>query len=304
MEQQRSRAACVRVAVALLVLACACSDGHGKADGETAGAAYERASQLVRAGQLKPAALELETALRHDPAHVKAQLLRGAVLERLNRLPEAEQAFLEAQRLAPEHTDPPLHLARVARMRVLDARIAAALEALATAPARGTAHRELGDLMLARRLADPAQLHYVLALRHDPDDFRAHSGLAVVLVGLRRQVRGLYHASEALRLTPGDPRALGELVWVLATSSDDTLRAPRQAIRRAEAAVEKTPRLLDGLAAAYAAVGRQADALATAQSAIEAARSAQDHGMAHAILGRLAVYQRGESFVGPPIDPG
>ena len=123
---------------------------------------------------------------------------------------------------------------------------------------------------------------------------------------MRREARGLYHASEALRLQPDERRALGELVWVLATSSDPTLRDAEEAIRRAESTPEamRTPRILDGLAAAYASVGREADAIATATAAIESAERSERHALARAIAGRRALYERGGRFVGPPVDPG
>ncbi len=295
------RGPCVWGAAACLLLAGACTD---RADSNAARAAFESASELVRAGRFEPAAAELALALEHDPRDVEAQLLYGAVLERLNRLDEAERAYLEAQQLSPGHPDPALHLARVARMRDLDVRIEAARGRLAESTERGAAHRILADLALERRMAEAAQLHYTQALRHDPDDAAAHAGLAFVLVQIHREARGLYHASEALRLRPDDHRALGALVWVLATSSEPTLRAPEEAIRRAEAAEEKTARVLDGLAAAYAAVGRQEEAVVTARAAIDTAVDAQNHTLAHAIQGRLTLYESGRAFVGPPIDPG
>jgi Flp pilus assembly protein TadD len=285
------------------VLALGCSD---RAEHDAAQASYERASTLARSGRLEPAARELAAALEHDPRSVQAHLLNGAVLERLDRLDEAERSYAEAARLAPAHPDPPLHLARIARLRALDVRIAEARRALDEATNRGAAHRALGDLLLARRRAEPAQRQYQLALRHAPDDAATHSGLAVALVAMRREARGLYHASEALRLQPGEPRALGELVWVLATSSDPTLRDAEEAIRRGESMPEsmRTPRILDGLAAAYASVGREDDAIETATAAIESAERSEQHALARAIAGRRALYERGGRFVGPPVDPG
>ena len=40
------------------------------------------------------------------------------------------------------------------------------------------------------------------------------------------------------------------------------------------------------------------------QAAIDTAVDAQNHTLAHAIQGRLALYESGRAFVGPPIDPG
>jgi tetratricopeptide (TPR) repeat protein len=288
------------------LLASACAE---PADRNAARAAYEAALASAQAGGtagLEAAARDLAVELEHDPGYVEAWLLRGAVLERSGGLEDAERAYREAARLAPAHADPPLHLARLERLRSLDQRIEAARQALPEARRQdpAAAHRALADLLLERRLAEPARFHYTRALRHDPDDAGAHSGLAVALVGVRQQVSGLYHASEALRLRPDDARALGELVWVLATSSETTLRAPDEAIRWAEASEQRTPRLLDGLAAAYAAVGRADDAIATARAAAELATQHEEHALARAITRRVALYQAGRSFIGPPVDPG
>jgi len=288
-------------AVACLLLAGACTE---QADSNAAGISLESASEMIRADRFEAAAAELVVALEHDPHNFEAQVLHGAVLERLNRLDEAEQAYLAAQRLLPDHPDPALHLERLTRMRDLEARIEAARGNLAEATEPASAHRALADLLVERRRAEPAQRHYTQALRYDPDDAAAHAGLAFLLIQLHREVRGLYHASEALRLRPDDQRALGALVWVLATSSEPTLRAPEEAIQRAEALDQKSARLLDGLAAAYAAVGRQEEAVATARAAIDSAVADRDYALAHAIQDRLTLYQSGRAFVGPPIDPG
>ena len=62
--------------------------------------------------------------------------------------------------------------------------------------------------------------------------------------------------------------------------------------------------MLDGLAAAYAAVVGQTESIETARVAIDTAVAAHDHALAHAIQDRLALYESGRAFVGPPIDPG
>lgn len=288
------------VALASCVLLASCAPDPEATDGARA---YRQARALAQRGQLDQAEAALDAAIDADPDGADLHLLRGAVIERRGRLDDAEAAYREALRIDPNHPNPPLHLERIGRMKALEVRIGVAQNGLNSAVDRGEAHLELADLFAQRLLAEPAQHHYALALRHDPNDARAHAGMAVVLVGVQRQVVGLYHASEALRLSPREPRALGEMIWVLATSSDETLRDPDEAIRLALGSTVDTPRILDGLAAAYAQAGRHDDAVATAEAAIEAATRAGEHTTAKAIESRLRVYAAGRSFVGPPIDP-
>ena len=281
-----------------LALACTPESSDPSASG-----AYQRALEHSAAGRLQQAEAELSAAIAAAPDAIEIHLLMGAIVERGGRLEEAADAYREAQRIDPTHPNPPLHLERIARKTRLDARIAAAEAALPTAGDPGDAHLELGDLYAERFLSEPARHHYALALRHDPNDARAHAGMAVVLIGVRRQLVGLHHATEALRISPGDPRALGELLWVLATSSDETLRDPEEAIRLALETPVRTPRILDALAAAYAHTGRQEQATEAADAAIELATQEGDHVVAHTIRARRALYARGGRFVGPPLDP-
>lgn len=287
------------VAIGTCALLASCAPDPEAANGAEA---YRQAMALAQQGQLDRAEAVLDAAVEASPDRADLHLLRGAVIERQGRLSDAEAAYREALRIDPSHPNPSLHLERIGKMKALEIRIGIAQNGLNSAVDRGEAHLELADLLTQRRLAKPAQHHYALALRHDPTDARAHAGMAVVLVAVQRQVLGLYHASEALRLSPQEPRALGEIIWVLATSSDETLRDPDEAIRLALGSPVDTPRILDGLAAAYAQAGRHDEAVTTAGAAMEAATRAGEHATARAIESRLRVYAAGRSFVGPPTD--
>ena len=76
---------------------------------------------------------------------------------------------------------------------------------------------------------------------------------------------------ESLRLKPDWPEPMWELAWMLANSSDQSIRAPRQAVELATRACELTNRTkipaLDALAAAQAASGDLDAAIRTAEDA-------------------------------------
>jgi tetratricopeptide (TPR) repeat protein len=266
-------------------------------------ARLQQVLDLASRGQLEQAEADVDDAIAEHPGAVDLHLLRGAILERAGRLDDARAAYLEAQGIAPEHPNPPLHLERITKLAALDAAIAVEREKVGEATDPAASHLALGDLLAERFLAKPARRHYTLALLHDPENAEAHAGMALVLIGMRREVMGLYHASEALRLAPDSARALGEIVWVLATSREETLRDPEEAIRLALNSRDKSSRLLDGLAAAYAQVGRHDQAVATADLAMAAATAERNHQRAVAIQARRAEYAAGRSFIGPPVDP-
>ena len=108
------------------------------------------------------------------------------------------------------------------------------------------------------------------------------------------------HNREALRLEPTLRSARNNLAWLLATSPDASLRDPAEALRFAEGlrdeAREPSANLLDTLAAAYARVGRMADAVSTARRASELATEAQQPELAAEITSRLALYESGQAY--------
>ena len=83
--------------------------------------------------------------------------------------------------------------------------------------------------------------------------------------------------TKALQISPENLAALSNLAWLLATSSDPTLRNGSEAVRLAERAdsassrSDNHPTVLRILAAAYAEAGQFAEAKETAQHALQAA---------------------------------
>jgi hypothetical protein len=95
----------------------------------------------------------------------------------------------------------------------------------------------------------------------------------------------------------GDPEALNNLAWFLATSTDSSLRDGRRAVGFAEQAVAKTERkdwsFLDTLAAAYAEAGDFAKAI-NAQN--EAIALVGDGKIRNDLEARLRLYQSNSPF--------
>jgi cytochrome c-type biogenesis protein CcmH/NrfG len=105
--------------------------------------------------------------------------------------------------------------------------------------------------------------------------------------------------TKALQISPENLAALSNLAWLLATSSDPTLRNGSEAVQLAERAdsassrSDKHPSVLRILAAAYAEAGQFVEAKETAQHALEAANIQGNTNLAEALQGELALYDLG-----------
>ena len=103
------------------------------------------------------------------------------------------------------------------------------------------------------------------------------------------------HYEQAWTLAPEDPHCRNNLAWVLATSSDASIRDGAKAIDLAQSAVAlsggREPRFLRTLAAAYAESGRFPEALGVAQQAIAIARMQGKGGLANRLETDLVLYR-------------
>lgn len=113
----------------------------------------------------------------------------------------------------------------------------------------------------------------------------------------------LYH-KEVLSIDPHNEKSLNSLAWILATAADAKLRSPEDAVAYAHKACMLTDfrdaLLLDTLAAAYAAVGRFSEAVATAE---EAVKLAKDDESRQEFQERLNLYKAGKPYVQPARKP-
>jgi tetratricopeptide (TPR) repeat protein len=90
------------------------------------------------------------------------------------------------------------------------------------------------------------------AVAVDPGLPEAHLNLALARLGLGRTAEGVSALERSLELAPGQPAALDQLAWVLATSTDPGVRDPQGAVKAAERACELTARQEPGLLATLA----------------------------------------------------
>jgi len=132
----------------------------------------------------------------------------------------------------------------------------------------------LADALARKGESDEAMVHYEQAIKLEPnyaDAYYNHTclGNALLRQGSLKQAIAQYET--ALVLAPEDPHSRNNIAWVLATSSDGSIRDGAKAIAFAEQAVAlsggREPQFRRTLAAAYAENGRFSEAIAAAQQA-------------------------------------
>ena len=166
-------------------------------------------------------------------------------------------------------------------------------------PDYAKAHYNLGRLLVEHGQLADAIAHCEKAAALNPADADAQNNLGVTLFGIGRTDDAIAHYRKALEISPENVAALSNLAWLLATSSDPSLRNGFEAVRLAERAdsassrSEKHPSVLRILAAAYAEAGQFAEAKETAQRALEGANVQGNITLAEELQGELALYDLG-----------
>ena len=144
-------------------------------------------------------------------------------------------------------------------------------QAITLEPNYADAYYNRGNLLLAKGQPDDAIADWEKTLLLQPNDADAHTSLGNALLRKGSIDEAIAHYQTAVALAPDDPHSRNNLAWVLATSSDDTIRDGAKAVEFAQQAVaisgSREPQFVRTLAAAYAEAGRFSESIATAQQA-------------------------------------
>jgi tetratricopeptide (TPR) repeat protein len=218
-------------------------------------------------GDFDRAMTNFYTALRIQPTYADVHLSIGSALLFTNKFPEAAREFEEAVRLKPAFPEARLNL--------------------------GVAYEFMGN-------ASAAISSFQEALRIDPDLAKAHLGLGDVLLGQSRYSEAIDHFRKVIALEPNSAEAMGRLAWLLATHADNQVRNGREAVELAVKACQLTQfkkvRLLNALGAAQAESGKFELASATAQKALDVARSTGQTTLVPMTESLLKLYQSGKPY--------
>src|SRR5207247_5795327 len=172
--------------------------------------------------------------------------------------------------------------------------------ALEIKPDYALAHNNLGNALLMEGKTDEALQYFHEALRRDPRNVEAHYNVGSVAMARGQIAEAIRQFREAVSLKSDSGPALVGLAWLLATVPDSSLRDVPEALRLAERAAElsdrRDPRVLDLLAAAYAASGEFDRAVATAQAALDLK---PPEPIAAAIRDRQQLHKQRQALVAP-----
>jgi tetratricopeptide (TPR) repeat protein len=188
----------------------------------------------------------------------------ASVLKRKGRLNEAVDHYENAMRLRPGYGDPYLNLGNV--------------------------------LFQQGRMRD-AMAQWQKAHATLPRDARFHTALADAFLGAGLQKDAIAEYEYAARISAQDPLPRNKLAWLLATSSDASIRDGNRALELANEAVRlshgKDPNYLRTLAAACAESGRFAEAEENARRALRAAELLDNRTLVNALRDEIALYELG-----------
>jgi tetratricopeptide (TPR) repeat protein len=228
---------------------------------------YDRAWELTASGDARAAMAEWTRALALDPDDAKANNNFGALLLREGRLDEAVP-----------------HLRR----------------ALESNPGLLNARDNLGLALMNRGMIDEAIAQWQVILGINPGSVAAlvNLGNAYLLQGKHKEALAQWR--EACRLEPDRIPILDNIAWMLATCPDPRVRNGAEAVKLAERAVELSRAndlvALDALGAAYAEVGRFAEAAEAARRALGLAARSDERPLIEALKGRIALYAANKPF--------
>ncbi|PWT84495.1 MAG: hypothetical protein C5B58_04640 [Acidobacteria bacterium] len=168
-------------------------------------------------------------------------------------------------------------------------------QAIKLQPDYAEAYYNRGNVLFAKGRIDEAIADFEKALKIQPNDADAHTGLGNALLRKGSLKEAIAHYNEAMALAPADPHSRSNMAWVLATSTDVSVRDGAKAVELAQQAISLSggsePLFLRTLAAAYAETGRFSDAIAVIQQAVPVARMQGKTGLANLLEEDVLLYR-------------
>ena len=259
---------------------------------------YNLARLLVEKGEFEDAIAHYEQALTINPDDAEAHNNLGSTLFQIGRVDEAIVHFQKALAIQPDYADASCNLANALLSKGdMDGAIVHYTACLALSPNQADVQYNLASALFRKGRTDEAIVHYQKTLELQPGNANAHANLGSALLEKGRPQDAIAQYREALAVAPENIAAQSNLAWLLATSSDPSLRNGSEAVLLAETASRLSggnrPLILRILAAAYAETGRFADAIETAQQALRLAGTGDNTILVNALRKEIALYQSG-----------
>jgi Flp pilus assembly protein TadD len=253
------------------------------------------------AGQIEQAIIHFQRALKYSPENASTHSDLGIALFRMGQVDEAIVQFQKAVALQPEAPEGHSNLGNaLVRKGQMEEAIIELRKAVKIQSSDAVVQNTLASLLLRQRRADEAMDHFRKAVQIDPKLASAHSSLANLLLQRGQLDEAITHYQAAIEAQPANPYYLNNLAWVLATSPQAAVRNGARAVELAQEAERlsggKNPSILGTLAAAYAEAGRLAQAVATAQRALELATAQTNIAELNPLRAQSELYRAGSPF--------
>jgi protein O-mannosyl-transferase len=237
--------------------------------------------------------------VRKHPDNPRGHSNLGLYLAGQNDFIDAIDQFNEALRLDPNYPDAlnNMGMALANSGKPLEA-IPYFQRAIKLRPNVKQTHFNLGQVLASQSRLDEAVAEYKEELRRNPESGEARMQLAWALEQQKKFGEAAATYRHTLEISPNWAQPLCRLALLLVDDEAKELRDTNQAISLAEKAVlvtRRQPVTLDVLASVYSSAGRFKEAVATAQEAIDAARSGGANELASAIQNRLQTYKQGRA---------
>src|SRR5438270_4782135 len=292
-------------------------------------------SFLSGRGDVDEAIRDFRKALELWPDQSKDHNNLGKALVQKGRIAEAMDHFQTALRISPDDPDTETNIgAALLQQGDVDGAISHLQRAVEKWPRHAQAHINLGDALLQKRETDAAIAEYgkTLELPFDhaetlysignalrqkgdveeaiiqyraaiglrPDFANAHNNLANSLRQVGRIEEAVHEYEAALKGEPESILAQNNLAWLLATSSNASVRNGAKAVQLAKQADRLTggndPIILHTLAAAYAENRQFPEAVGAAKRALELADANGITSLAESLRSKLALYRAGSPY--------
>ena len=256
---------------------------------------------LVQRGRMAEAMDEFQTALRISPQDPDAETNIGAALLQQGDAEEAISHLRQAIKKFPRHAQARINLGNaLLQTGQTEAAIAEYKKTLELPFDHAESHYSIASAFRQKGDVEAAIIHYRKALELRPDYAKAHNNLANALRQQGRIEEAMREYETALSSDPESVLAANNLAWLLATSSDASIRNGPKAVQLAEQADRlsggRDPIILHTLAAAYAENRQFPEAVEVAQRALEIADAKGISSLAESLRNKLTLYQAGSPY--------
>jgi tetratricopeptide (TPR) repeat protein len=257
---------------------------------------------LYDEGRVDEAIEHLKKAVHISPIYFDAHNNLGKAFIKQKRPNEAIACFNELLQKSDKSAEVHYYLALALGMQKrYDDAIRHFARALELDPQYPKAHEKMGIALLAAGKPNEAIEHLKEGLQTTENQADVYANLGVAYIKLGKYEEAIQNLTKAVESKPDSIDALNNLAWLLATGGDITGEDANQAIGFAERACEltmhKEPKLLDTLAAAYAAAGRYEEAVKTAKQAVDMAKAGGLEDQVIEIQSRMELYKTGKRYL-------